>query len=650
MSSSSPPLNSLNDHPDGSSDGSSTSGNGSIGGGAQGASASSSASSGGGIRMEENPKHGMKVLQGLSKLQREKVLCDIILIAEGQLYALVCLNHSFEAWYSTGVKFDVHKVILVSCSDYFRSMFTSGMKESSQKEIELKGVTRKGLEKVLEVVYTSTTTLEGDDIFDVIAAATHLQVTPVIEFCEHNFLSGMNTSNFYDFIHTAKLYSMNNALRQIDTFIADNLLQIAKEGTLHLLTYEQMLSCLRSNTLRLREIDIFQVAWDWLRQDAVHEQHAPALMAYIRFPLISPADLVSRVQTVDLMMRLPELRDMVLRALNYHVVPHSQPVRQSASTQMRCLVERLVSVGGREIHPHPGLHDEVYVFDEKISANSLLNRREVTTLPNALSHMQIVVFHNFLYILGGCTTQCAHGESAVNSVLRYDPRFNQWHQVASMINKRAYFFAGVLHKKVFAIGGKFKEGSLATSECYDPERNVWEPIQAMPSAYHAHAGAVYGNHIFVSGGYSNNHFTPDLQRYDPVSHQWEDMAPMLTPRGWHVMCVAQEKLLVFGGCNLNANQQALPVLQSECYDPSTDQWTIIAPLSISHKEASCVLYQDHVYVLGGYNVQTKTGQKMVSRYDLYSGTWETLGALPQSKTGVGYCVLKLPSYSVEMSD
>ncbi len=53
-------------------------------------------------------------------------------------------------------------MILVSCSDYFRSMFTSGMKECSQREIELKGVTSKGLEKVLEVIYTSTTTLEGE--------------------------------------------------------------------------------------------------------------------------------------------------------------------------------------------------------------------------------------------------------------------------------------------------------------------------------------------------------------------------------------------------------------------------------------------------------------------------------------------------------
>ena len=556
----------------------------------------------------------------------------------------------FVSFHFPGEKYDVHKVILVSCSDYFRSMFTSGMKECNQKEIELKGVTSRGLEKVLEVIYTSTTSLEADDIFDVIAAATHLQVTPVIEFCEKNFLSGMTTSNFFDFINTAKLYNMNNALRQIDTFIAQNLLQIANEGTLHLLTFEQMLNCLRSENIRLQEIDIFEVAWEWLRHDPENEPHSVALMKNIRFPLINPANLVHRVQNIDAMMSNPDLREMVLTALNYHVVPHSQPLASESSFQLRSYVERLISIGGREIHPHPGLHDELFVFDSKITANSLINRKEVATLPNALSHMQVVVFNNFLYVLGGCTTQCAHGESAVNSVLRYDSRFDMWYQVAPMMNKRAYFFAGALEGKVYAAGGKFKEGSLATAEVYDPASNVWEPISPMPSAYHAHAGAVYGEHIFISGGYSSNHFTPDLQRYDPQTNQWEDMAPMLTPRGWHVMCKALDKLLVFGGCNLNANQQALPVLQSECYDPATDQWTVIAPLSISHKEASCVVYQEHVYVLGGYNVQTKSGQKMVSRYDLYAGTWETLGALPQSLTGVGYCTLKLPAYNTALLD
>ena len=290
---------------------------------------------------------------------------------------------------------------------------------------------------------------------------------------------------------------MTNALRQIDTFIAEKLLYISQEGTLHWVTYDQMQACLKSSYLKLREIDIFEVVWEWLKQNPHHEQHAVQLMRSIRFPLISPSDLVLRVQSIPAMMRSPELRDMVLAALNYHVVPHSQPPKSSRDTQMRCYVERLCSIGGREIHPHPGLHDEVYMFDDKISPNSLLNRKDVICLPNSLSHMQVLVFNNFIYVLGGCTTQCAHGESAVNSVLRYDPRFNAWNQITPMINKRAYFFADVLHNKIYAIGGKFKEGSLATGEVYDPETNNWVHIQPMPSAYHAHAGAVYADHIYI---------------------------------------------------------------------------------------------------------------------------------------------------------
>ncbi|ESO06389.1 hypothetical protein HELRODRAFT_186384 [Helobdella robusta] len=556
-------------------------------------------------------------MQGLNKLKREKVLCDVTLIAEGE-------------------RFEVHKIILVSCSDYFRSMFTSGMKECTQKEIELKGITSKGLEKVLEIIYTSTTYLEGDDIFDVIAAATHLQVTPVIEFCERNFLSGMTTSNYYDFINTARLYSMSSALRQIDTFICKNLLQISKDGTLHLLTYEQINACLNYGSLSLKEIDIFQVVWDWLKLDSAQDLHSIPLMKCIR-----------HVQAVDIMMKHVELRDMVVWALNYHVVPHSQPIKANPSiTTLRTYSERLVSIGGREIHPNPGLHDEIWaVNDDVINPSTLLNcRRRITTLPTPLSHMQVVAFNDFLYVIGGCTTQCAHGESAVNSVVRYDPRFNVWFQVANMINKRAYFYAGLLKNRIIAVGGKFKEGSLSAVELYDPERNVWVQGPSLPFCYHAHAGAVHKGRVYVSGGYSSNHFTPDLLRLDVFTGVWDELSPMSYPRGWHVMCVVRDRILVFGGCNLNANQHALPVMQSESYDPDIDQWTNITPLSVSHKEASCVLYRDKVYVLGGYNVQTKTGQKSVSRYDPYSAVWECVGSLSQSHTGVGYCVLKLPKF------
>ena len=37
-----------------------------------------------GLRVDENPEHGMKLLRGLSHLKKEKVLCDVTLIAEGK--------------------------------------------------------------------------------------------------------------------------------------------------------------------------------------------------------------------------------------------------------------------------------------------------------------------------------------------------------------------------------------------------------------------------------------------------------------------------------------------------------------------------------------------------------------------------------------
>ena len=106
--------------------------------------------------------HSIFILNGLEYLKSNKILCDIILIAESKSWwFFFFLDEFLLLFLFLDKKFEAHKVILASCSDYFRSMFTSGMKETLQNEIELKGITAKGLEKVLEVIYTSRTSLEG---------------------------------------------------------------------------------------------------------------------------------------------------------------------------------------------------------------------------------------------------------------------------------------------------------------------------------------------------------------------------------------------------------------------------------------------------------------------------------------------------------
>lgn len=449
---------------------------------------------------------------------------------------------------------------------------------------------------------------------------------------------------------------MYDILKEIDLFVIKNLLRISNDGYLKYLSYEQLLNCIQHKDLRLKEIDLFNLIWKWIQQNTLsrvvrtEEQERVKiirdLMANIRFALISPADLVNKIQIIDELMNDSYCRELILHALNYHVIPYSQSIQNRINNSIRSPIASILCVGGREINPNPSLHDQCYLMSPPAST-----RRDITMLPVASSHHQVVVLNNFLYVLGGCVTQVAHGESATQNSYRYDPRFNTWCQIASMSTKRAYFFACSVMCRIYAIGGKNRDGALSTAEYYDPMLNKWFNTQQMPSVCHAHSGAVHNNVIYISGGYSQGHFIADLQAYLPDQDQWDlDLSPMNTARGWHCMCEAANRLYVFGGCHLSASQQAQPVMQTEFYEPEFNQWTIVAPLSNLHKEASCVKYLNSIYIIGGYNIQAKSGQKITSRYDYVNDTWENIGQLNAGQTGVGCCVIDLPSYLVNNDD
>lgn len=237
-----------------------------------------------------NYKHSLCLLTNLDYLKENQILCDVTLIVDKT------------------IKFPCHRCILAACSDYFRSMFTNGMREATQHDIELKGISAKGLHKAIQVIYTSTTTLDDEfDIFELIAAATHLQIPSVIKFCEINFLKRINTTNFIEYIEMAKLYELNNVLKQIDSYLVKNLSKIAQDNCLKLIEYDQFLKYLQSDQLNIREIDLFKLVWKWINDNQLIDSNGNSndyskirdMMKLIRFALISPLDLVNKVQNVS---------------------------------------------------------------------------------------------------------------------------------------------------------------------------------------------------------------------------------------------------------------------------------------------------------------------------------------------------------------
>ena len=64
-------------------------------------------------------------------------------------------------------------------------MFTDGMKESNQAVIELKdkSISPDVLKIVMNSVYTGDLNVNEENVFEVLAAADHLQVTTVVQQC-----------------------------------------------------------------------------------------------------------------------------------------------------------------------------------------------------------------------------------------------------------------------------------------------------------------------------------------------------------------------------------------------------------------------------------------------------------------------------------
>ena len=73
----------------------------------------------------------------------------------------------------------VHRVVLATVSPVLRKMFSSGMAESSSKQVELQDVSELALPALVEFAYTGKLELKGSTVVAIIQAANRLQMEAV---------------------------------------------------------------------------------------------------------------------------------------------------------------------------------------------------------------------------------------------------------------------------------------------------------------------------------------------------------------------------------------------------------------------------------------------------------------------------------------
>ena len=487
-----------------------------------------------------------RLIQQRKELWETRVLSDITLKAGNKL-------------------FPVHKVLLAMASDYFMAMLTSNMVETTSNEIELKGVTDKGLEPILKYIYTSDLPLTTDNICDIVMAATHLQMDSVLLACMDKMDKVINAENCVDLKNIAKMCSLEDMEYKAEDFLLDNFASVMTEGSHCRLDLRALLLCYfherSDNTdavLIGPEKKVFSLLMEWIKHgDDDRMKDVDRVMEVVRFPLMTLEDIESALVEFPALKTNTACQKYIEDARHYLSCPPNQQVLlQSRKTRIR----NDPSVVTLSAHPDTGqilFHALCLqgnfnpVLDNKKNKAKWLHVVDVEDdIPNITMNSESVssiVINDFL-ILVGVHDKTADKDNPPQACYLFDPRFFKWTKLANMVKGRhrpALAFHG---ECLYAFGGAAsltERTNLDSTECYSFKDDSWKEAKPMLLKLRNHAACTLNDQIFICGGrredttLSNAVFT-----FTPKTQSFEKLYPMPSPCENHQIYNIKDKIFM----------------------------------------------------------------------------------------------------------
>ncbi|KAM4691914.1 kelch-like protein 10 [Rhinophrynus dorsalis] len=539
-----------------------------------------------------------------NQLRLEGKLCDVVIRANG-------------------TNFSAHKIILCSCSPYFRKLLTDGCNNKHRNFYNIPGVSAATLSLILDYVYTKTVTITPNNVHKLLVAAKHFGILGVVNEC-CQFLEGqlclencISTWKFATYHHCPELRQKSLL------FILHKFEDIVKVSTEFLdLSAMELCELIEKDDLISKQEDtVFQAIVNWIdHSPEKRKEHISLLLPKVRLALISKEYFISNVQTnryvtdnvncqAVIQSALAAMEEISISGLCHamYMNPLARPrlpfsimlaiggcSGRSQKTDISAYDIKTdqwnsiakIEEGSREFHGAAHLNGSVYIVGGVV--NGMQSRsvkrfdpetktiHQVGSMHHKRSYVSVTVLDNTIYAIGGCD-----GREPLRSAERYKPETNQWTFIEPMQEQRSCASAATLFGKVYVCGGISDEGEhLNTAEVYNPETNRWTTIAPMMTRRSGHCVISYRNKIYAVGGYDGETCLSSAECYCPVSNTWTSIPDMLTPRNHFGMEVVDDHLFLVGGLNNSYNN-----LYDEFFD--SNEWHCHKKMRTGYRGLSC---------------------------------------------------------------
>ncbi|XP_062899368.1 kelch-like protein 5 isoform X3 [Mobula hypostoma] len=512
--------------------------------------------------------HAEQTFKKMENYLRHKQLCDVVLLADDR-------------------RIPAHRLVLSSVSDYFAAMFTNDVREAKQEEIKIEGVDSNALWALVQYAYTGRLELKEDNIECLLSTACLLQLSQVVEACCGFLMKQLHPSNCLGIRSFADAQGCTDLHKVAHNYTMEHFMDVIRNQEFLLLPANEIVKLLASDDMNIpNEETILNALLSWVRHDADNRQkELSKLLAYIRLPLLCPqflADMENNVLFRDDI----ECQKLIMEAMKYHLLPERRNMMQSPRTKPRkSTVGVLFAVGGMD------------------------------------------------------------ATKGATSIERYDLRSNTWTHVANMNGRRLQFGVAVLDDKLYVVGGRDGLKTLNTVECYNPKTKSWSIMPPMSTHRHGLGVEVLEGPMYAVGGHDGWSYLNTVERWDPQARQWNFVASMSVPRSTVGVAVLNGKLYAVGGRDGSSCLKSV-----ECFDPHTNKWTPCAQMSKRRGGVGVATWNGFLYAIGGHDAPasnlTSRLSDCVERYDPKTDTWTAVAPMSISRDAVGVCLLGDRLYAV----
>jgi hypothetical protein len=248
------------------------------------------------------------------------------------------------------------------------------------------------------------------------------------------------------------------------------------------------------------------------------------------------------------------------------------------------------------------------------------------------NHTATLLPNSTVMVAGGFTKQESTGST--QSVEIYYPDTELWLPTTPLISSRSFHTSVILPDgNVMVMGGLGGSGQYLNSvEIYYSTSRVWATLPAMASARSQHSATLLQDgRVLVAGGVGPGGVLGlggnDVEVYDPTTNSWSSLAPMTRERHSHTAgLLVDGRVLMSGG-----NDGFAETGTTDIYDPKTNTWQFVTNINTGatmviprQDHTSIVLPNNRVLSLGGFTALL-IAQDQLEDYDVARGTWTTQG-------------------------